>query len=551
MTHPSPSGASEQTEVDVVVVGAGFGGLYALYRLRELGLSVLGIEAASGVGGVWYHNRYPGARVDVDSVDYCYYFSPELYREWRWSERYAGQPELMRYLDHVADRFALRRHILFDSRMIRAQWSPGARRYQVETSSGQRLTCRFLVMATGQLSAPRRPDFPGLDRFRGEWVQTSRWPERPVALAGRRIGVVGTGSTGVQAVPVLAAQASQLHVFQRSPNYSVPAQNGPLDASLWRAIGARVPEERRELFAHPAASHLPRPRGPAADFSEAQRAQILEEQWALGGHGMGFVFSDQTVSRQTNDIVAGFVRSKIREIVADPATAEKLCPYDHPIGTRRLCIDTGYYESFNRENVTLVDVRESPIERITETGIQTASGHHELDLIVFALGFHAFTGALDGANIRNEAGQQPSDLWRRGPRTLLGLMTAGFPNLFLPTGPGSPSVLANMSVQNEYHVDWIAGCLGHMARHGFDTVEPTAKAQDDWTAHVAEVSRDILRRNVQNYMVHVNEDDGTRIFMPYVGGMDRYVRQADAIAAAGYRGFRFGRAGERGSAPAG
>jgi cation diffusion facilitator CzcD-associated flavoprotein CzcO len=542
MNDASPSQGIRHSDFDVVVVGAGFGGLYAIHRFRELGFSVLGLEGAGGVGGVWYHNRYPGARVDVDSIDYCYYFSPELYREWRWSERYASQPELLRYLNHVADRFALRQHILFNNWVIGAQWRSEACRYHLKTSTGRPFTCRFLVMTTGQLSAPRKPDFRGLDRFKGEWVQTSRWPDRHIEFANRRIGIIGTGSTGVQAVPVLAEEARHLYVFQRSPNYSVPAQNGPLDEALWQEIRSRVSEERKDLFGHPAASHIRRARGPAQDFRESERAAMLEEQWALGGHGMGFVFGDQTVSKETNDIVAEFVRSKIRGIVKDPATAEKLCPYDHPIGTRRLCIDTSYYESYNRDNVTLVDVREHPIECITETGIKTANAHYELDLIVFALGFHAFTGSLDAANIRNEAGQQPSDMWKRGPRTLLGLMTVGFPNLFLVTGPGSPSVLANMSVQNEYHVDWIGDCIAYMARNGFATIEPTEEAQDAWTAHVAEVSSKILRRNVKNYMVHVNEDDGTRIFMPYVGGMDQYVRQADEIAAKEYEGFRLSRA---------
>jgi cyclohexanone monooxygenase len=529
----------EQADYDVIVVGAGFGGLYGVYRFRRQGLSVLGIEGASGVGGVWYHNRYPGARVDVDSIDYCYYFSPELYREWRWSERYAAQPELLRYLNHVADRFELRKHFLFNTWVTGAQWRSDSGRYHVQTSTGRHLTCRFLVMTTGQLSAARKPDFAGLDDFKGEWVQTSHWPDRDVRFAGRRIGIIGTGSTGVQAIPMLAAEAKHLYVFQRSPNYSVPAVNGPLDEPLWDKIKARVEEERLELFANATASHMKRGKRPAGDFSLAERTAMLEEQWATGGHGMGALFSDQTVNKETNDFIAEFVRAKIRSIVKDPVVAEKLCPYDHPIGTRRLCLDTNYYDTYNRDNVTLVDVREHPIERITGSGIQTTNAHYELDLIVFALGFHAFAGALDRANIRNEDGRQPSELWRSGPRTLLGLMTVGFPNLFIVTGPGSPSVLANMAVQNEYHIDWIGDCIAYMQERGFATVEPTEEAQDAWTAHVAEVSAKILRRFVKNYMVHVNADDGRRIFMPYVGGMDRYVRQANEIAANGYEGFRF------------
>ena len=540
--RPQDCGLSEG--YDVIVVGAGFGGLYAVHRFRKQGLSVLGIEGASGVGGVWYHNRYPGARVDVESMDYCYYFSEELYREWKWSERYATQPELMKYLNHVADRFDIRRHFVFDNWVSGAQWHPESARYRVSTSGGRKATSRFLVMATGQLSAPRKPPFEGLDDFKGEWIQTSLWPERPVELEGRHIGIVGTGSSGVQTISEVAQVARQLYVFQRSPNYSVPAWNGPLNRQ-WEQVRENVAEERASLFLNAAASHMKRGTRPAADFSREQCLAMLEQAWAEGGHGMGAVFSDQTVNKETNDLVAEFVRSKIRAIVKDPVIAEKLCPYDHPIGTRRLIVDTGYYESYNRPNVTLVDVRESAIKRITRTGIELENGaHYALDLIIFALGFHAFTGSLDRANIRNERGEQPSDRWKRGPRTLLGITTAGFPNLFFPTGPGSPSVLANMSVQNEYHIDWIADCIAHMDQRGFDTVEPTVEAQDEWTAHVAEVANKILRRQVKNYMVHVNED-GTRIFMPYVGGMDRFARQANEIAEKGYDGFRFGRAADK------
>jgi len=536
---------ASRTAYDVIVVGAGLGGLYALHRFGQIGLAVLGLEQASGVGGVWFHNRYPGARVDVESLDYCYYFSPELYRDWRWTERYASQPELLAYLNHVADRFDLRRRILFETALARAQWLPEAARYAVETSDRQKLSCRFLVMATGNLSAARSPDFPGLASFRGEWVQASHWPDRKVALAGRRIAVIGTGSSGVQAIPALAEQASHLTVFQRSPNFSVPARNLALDEAKFREAAADVPGRRRALLQTRAAisSNLG-PALPFAAYSMAEREDRLERQWALGGQGMNRVFADQGIDRHSNDAVADFVRAKIRQIVKNPETAERLCPYDHPIGSRRLCVDTDYYATYNRDNVTLVDISKDPIQRITETGIQTASTHYEIDLIVFAIGFHAFRGALDQVEIRNEKGETPTAHWDRGPRTYLGLMTCGFKNFFFLTGPGSPSVLANMVLMNEEHVNFAAGLIAHMAAHGFATVEPEPAAQAAWTGTVAEAASKLLRLGVKNYMVHVNEDDGSRVFMPYVGGLDRYAEICRGVADGLYQGFAFGRGGD-------
>jgi len=531
-----------ESHYDVIVVGAGFGGLYAVHRFKQQGFTVLGIDGGGGFGGVWYHNRYPGARVDVESIDYCYYFDEALYKEWQWSERYATQPELMKYLNHVADRFDIRRHFVFNNWVNSAQWSDETGRYTVTTNTGLKTSCQFLVMATGQLSAARKVPFPGLDEFKGEWVQTSHWPEREVKLDGRRIAVIGTGSSGVQTISEVAKVAKQLYVFQRSPNFSVPAWNGPVKDMLWQRIKGDVAGERqRLLYGHPGATHIHLGTAPASYYTPEQQQALMEAAWADGGHCFAGIFTDQGSNKATNDIVSEFVRNKIRSIVKDPVVAEKLCPYDHPLGTRRLIVDTGYYETYNRPNVKLVDVKDNPIERITPTGIRLEDGtEYEVDLIILALGFNAFTGSLDRANILNGRGEQPSDRWKRGPRTLLGIATAGFPNLFFPTGPGSPSVLANMSIQNEYHVEWIAGCLGYMQQHGYDTIEATEEAEARWTAHVAEVSERILRRQVKNYMVHVN-DDGSRVFMPYIGGMDRFARQADAVAEKGYEGFRFGR----------
>ncbi len=528
-------------DLDVVVVGAGMGGIYAVHRFREQGLKVLGLEGASGVGGVWFHNRYPGARVDVDSTDYCFYFSPEIFREWTWSERYAAQPELLRYLNFVADRLALKPLFRFETWLTAAEWHPERAQWDLTTSTGDRYRTRFLVMATGNLSAARKPAFAGLEDYQGEWVQTSHWPDREIPFAGRRIAVIGTGSSGVQSIPVMAEEAEQLYVFQRSPNFTVPAQNGPVDMELLERLRGRVLETRKEMFATVGASNIMLTAPPLADLDDAAADERLEWQWGRGGHGMSYLFSDQGRSRDTNTRVAEFVRSKIRGIVKDPELAEKLSPRDHPIGSRRLCLDIGYYETFNRPNVTLVDVKDDPIERITTTGIATRERSFDVDLIVFALGFHPFTGAWDRIDIRNEKGERPTDHWQQGPKTLLGLMTTGFPNIFFLTGPGSPSVLANLFLMNEYHVDYVGELIAHMDRNGYRAVEPTEAAQERWGEHVAEVAAPTLRLQTINYMVHRNPD-GSGVFIPYIGGFGRYAKQADEIAAKGYEGFVFAQA---------
>jgi cation diffusion facilitator CzcD-associated flavoprotein CzcO len=532
----SAEGAANLEDYDAIVVGAGIGGIYALHRFRSQGLKVLGLESADGVGGVWYHNRYPGARVDIDSTDYCYYFSPEIYREWRWSERFATQPELLRYLNFVADRLDIKPLIKFGSSVTAAQWVSETARWEVTTSTGRHFRSRFLVMATGNLSAARKPPFPGLDDYQGEWVQTSHWPDRDVAFAGRRVAVIGTGSSSVQAVPMIAEQAEHLYVFQRSPNFSVPARNGPINAALYDDIKLRVSEVRSELFASIGASNVMKPSPPLSEFNEVAALQRLETQWEAGGHGMAYLFGDQGTNAGTNELIAEFVRGKIRAMVHDQKLAEKLSPRDHPIGSRRLCLDTDYFASFNRPNVTLVDVAADPIERITASGIATRDHAYDVDLIVFALGFHAFTGAWDRIDIRNEKGKHPTDDWKQGPKTLLGLMTEGFPNFFFLTGPGSPSVLANLFLMNEYHADWVADMIAYMDRKGLSTVEPGEEAQSAWTAHVAEVASPMLRRRVTNYMVQ-RTDDGEEVFIPYIGGFNRYAEQADDIAARDYDGF--------------
>jgi cation diffusion facilitator CzcD-associated flavoprotein CzcO len=523
---------------DVIVVGAGMGGLYGVHRFRGQGLSVLCLEAASGVGGVWLHNAYPGARVDVESVSYCYFFDPELYQEWNWSERYAAQPEILAYLNHVADKYDLRRSIKFDTRVVSAQWDPGATHYVVTSEAGETFTARFLVMATGQLSKPRRPSFEGLDDFRGEWVQTASW--HPVAIDGKRVGVIGTGSSGVQAITAISKTAAQTYVFQRTANYSIPAHNRSADKARKERLAGKVQEVWDEIIHTPGGLLLPPVMGKAGNFPAEQRQVILEERWAFGGQSLLGLFSDQGVDLEVNQMVSDFVRQKTRERIDDPELAEKLLCTTYPIGVRRICIDTGYYECFNQDNVHLVDIKDDPIERITENGIRLTSGEEVgLDTIVFALGFDAFTGALDEAGITNERGRHPSDNWRRGPRTFLGLMTTDFPNLFIITGPLSPSVLANMNLANVQHMNFVGDLIAHMNGHGYTRVEPTREAEDAWTAHAAELAEPLLRRAHDNYMVHVNKDDGTRIFIPYSGGVAGYVRRCDAVAAAGYDGFSF------------
>lgn len=536
----SNSTEERSTDYDVIVVGAGMGGIYAVHRFVSQGLSVLGLEGAPDVGGVWYHNAYPGARVDIESANYCYFFDPELYREWKWSERYAAQPEILAYLNHVADRYDVRRHIKFNTYMVSGQWENEANRYSVTTEAGEVFTARYLVMTTGQLSKPRRPQFAGLDDFQGEWYQTSQWPHEPVELDGKRIGVIGTGSSGVQVITAVAPIAKHLTVFQRTPNYSVPAYNRAADTRKHKRLAADVEGVWKEILESPGGLILPPGRGHSGQYTYEQIQQMLEERWAFGGQSLLSLFSDQGVDPQVNEIVAQFVRERVMDTVEDPKTAETLVPDEYPIGVRRLCIDTGYYETFNRPNVSLVDLKADPIERITPQGIRLAGGEEiELDVIVFALGFNAFTGALDEAGIRNEHGVSPSDNWSRGPRTFLGLTTTGFPNLFLVTGPGSPSVLANMNVANVQHINFIGDLIDYMTNHGYQRVEPTIEAETDWTEHAASIAEPMLRRKHDNYMVHVNRDDDSRVFIPYAGGFNDYVARVQEVVDDNYAGFIF------------
>jgi cation diffusion facilitator CzcD-associated flavoprotein CzcO len=444
----------------------------------------------------------------------------------------------MEHINWVADKLDVRRLFRFDTWLRKAQWSPQDQRWHLETDRGDRIAARFLVMCTGNLSEPKPIPFPGLEHFRGEWLQTNRWPHREVDFKDKRVAIVGTGSSGVQAVPVVAREAKHLFVFQRTPHYGVPARNGPHDIEKQRAISRNLEDYKESMLARPTLPVGQEDRKLAAQYTPEERRERMERQWAYGGHGMAYVFEDIGVDRGANEIAAEFVRDKIREQVHDPVVAEKLCP-DYPIGTRRLILEIDYYESFNRDNVSLVDLREDPIEEITETGIRTHNNHYDVDLIVFALGFRPFLGAIDTAGVVNEEGQTPRQAWARGPRTVFGLMTPGFPNFFHPTNAGSPSVLGPLILENEFHVDWIADCIEHMQQSGFATVEATEEGADIWGRKSAKVAENMIRRQVDNYMVHVNADDGSRIFQPWGAGMATYVPEVRLMTGRNYEGFAF------------
>jgi cyclohexanone monooxygenase len=522
---------------DAVIVGAGFAGLYMLHRLRGLGLSARIYEAGSGVGGTWFWNRYPGARCDVESLEYSYSFSEELEQEWQWTERYASQPEILRYLNHVAERFDLKRDIQFETRVTSATFDETANCWTIVTDRGDRVSAKFCVMATGCLSTAKVPDFKGIETFRGKTYHTGHWPHEGVDFTGQRVGVIGTGSSAIQSIPNIARQASHLFVFQRTPNFSLPARNGPLSPEVAQDWRVNRVEYRDRARAAPFALLIEQSEKLAADVSPEDREREYEERWRRGGFAMLGAFADIIVNQEANDTAAEFVRSKIRGMVDDPAVAEKLLPRDYPIATKRICVDTGYFETFNRDDITLIDARATPIEEITPTGLRTSEADYQLDSIVFATGFDAMTGALCNIEIRGRAGVTLKRKWSEGPRTYLGIMVAGFPNLFTITGPGSPSVLSNMVMAIEQHVDWIAGCLGYLRERQFATVEATVDAENEWVAHVNEVAGATLFPLANSWYVGANIPGKPRVFMPYIGGFAVYRQKCDEVAARGYEGF--------------
>jgi len=531
----------ERRDFDAVVIGAGFAGLYALYKLRDvLGMSVRVYETGDGVGGTWYWNRYPGARCDSESFYYCYSFSKELAQEWEWTGRYPEQPEIERYLNHVADRFDLRRDIRLSTRVTGARFDDAAGVWEVETDRGDRVRAHFLISAVGCLSTPSIPRIPGLERFRGEVYYTATWPRERVSFAGKRVGLVGTGSSGIQATPRIAAEAAHLTVFQRTPNFTVPARHMAFPPDKQ----AEIKRDYEAIFERTRTSPAGFPYFPidrkTTDVSPEEREAIFEDLWDKGGFRFLWGgFCDLLVDPAANELASEFIRAKIREIVKDPETAERLCPRDHPYGAKRPPIDTDYYATFNRDDVTLVDIRSAPIEAITPTGLRTKDREYELDVLVFATGFDAMTGSLLKIDIRGAGGLRLADAWAEGPRTLLGLQIAGFPNLFTITGPGSPSVLVNMPVAIEHHVDWIADCLEYMREHGKTRVEATESAQAAWAVHVAEVSTHSLFSRANSWYVGANIPGKPRVVMPYTGGQPLYRERCEAAVKAGYEGFEF------------
>ncbi|MEW6268885.1 MAG: alpha/beta hydrolase fold domain-containing protein [Thermodesulfobacteriota bacterium] len=531
---------SAQADFDAVVVGAGFAGLYMLYKLRSLGFSVTVLESADDVGGTWYWNRYPGARCDIESIDYSYSFDPELEREWQWSERYATQPEILRYLGHVADKHDLRRDIRFSTRVRAAQWDEDASLWRIRTDHGDELRCRFYVMATGCLSVPKTPDVPGYGCFAGESYYTGRWPKDGVDFTGKRVAVIGTGSSAIQSIPIIARQARELTVFQRTPNFSRPAHNGPVTAAKKARFDVDPAAYREAARWSGAGVPMEPPQIRAFQVPEAERLARYEEAYASGDLlAFGGLFADIGTNPDANETVCEFLRSKIRSIVRDPETAEALCPKDHYYGTKRPCIDTGYYETFNLPHVRLVDLRKDPIRTITERGIDTASRSFAFDVIVFATGFDAMTGALVSVDIRGRDGLTLAEKWSEGPRTYLGLMTRGFPNLFTITGPGSPSVLSNMAVSIEQHVDWIGACLAHMREQRLEVIEPTPAAEAAWVQHVDDGASISLFPRANSWYMGANVPGKPRVFLPYIGGVDRYRKACDEVVRRGYLGFAF------------
>ena len=536
--HSNPGNSDRPDTFDAVVVGAGFAGMYMLYRLRESGFSVRVYEQGDGVGGTWYWNRYPGARCDVESMQYSYSFSEELQQQWDWSERYAPQPEILKYANHVADRFDLRRDIQFSTRVEAAVFDERANEWSVTTSDGKMVTAQFVILATGCLSNARMPDIKGLGDFRGKVYHTGHWPHETVDFTGLRVAVIGTGSSGIQSVPVIAEQARHLTVFQRTANFSIPARNAPLTEEERQAFRQNYPEIRR--FAREEArngiyTEMP-DRGALEDGDNERRARY-EARWERGGLTFMAVYNDLALDKAANDTAAEFVREKIAEIVKDSDTAKLLQPNSHPIGTKRICIDSDYFATFNRPNVTLVDIRSNPIEEILPDGVRAGGKAYEVDALVLATGFDAMTGSVAKIDIHGRGGQTLNQKWAEGPRTWLGLMSHGFPNLFIITGPGSPSVLSNMIVSIEQHVDWIADCAVWMRERRLEAMEANKDAEDGWVAHVNEVAHGTLYPRANSWYMGANIPGKPRIFMPYIGGVGAYRQICNDVAAKGYEGF--------------
>ena len=531
------TGEKNLSEFDAVVVGAGFSGLYMLLKLREAGLKTRLYEAGEGIGGTWFWNRYPGARCDVPSLQYSYAFDEELQQEWKWPERYSAQGDILKYIQHVADRFDLMKDVQLSTRVRKATYDDANKKWLIDTDN-QKVEARFCVMATGCLSSANSPTFPGLHTFEGTTYHTGNWPHSKVDFSGKIVGIIGTGSSAIQSIPEIASKAKHLYVFQRTPNFSVPAENKIIDSTLEEKIKANYPEYRKEWASKPFAYDLKVNEGKAISASKEELLVEYERRWKDGGLMFLGAFSDLLLDKAANDTAAEFIRGKIKKIVSDPNVASMLMP-DHYVGCKRLCADSGYYETFNRDNVTLVDISDNSIDTFDEKGINLSSGEHfSLDDVVFATGFDAMTGALDKIDIIGKDQISLRKKWKEGPKSYLGLGISGFPNLFHIAGPGSPSVLTNMLVSIQQHVEWITDCITWMREKGFSKIEASKEAENSWVAHVNEVADLTVYPLCNSWYLGANIPGKTRQFMPYVGGFPPYVEKCNDVASKGYEGFK-------------
>ena len=534
----------DKETVDVVIVGAGFAGMYMQHKIQQRGLSVRLYEAGSGVGGTWYWNTYPGARVDVESVEYSYSFDDDLQQEWSWSERYASQPELMRYANHFADRFKLRQNMQFNTRVTSAVYDAKKYRWQVATNLGGEVSAKYCVLATGFLSSGSIPNFDGLNDYSGDKYLTSRWPKEEINFSGQKVAVIGTGSSAVQSIPIIAKQADHLFVFQRTPSFSIPARNGPLDREFEKRVKSDYPEWRRRQRYESRAGFISvnfQPTAPndksAVDVSAEERFADYEMRWQSGGLCYYSSFIDLLTNEEANKTLADFVRNKIREKVEDPEIAELLAPKDYPIMAKRLCADTNYYETYNRKNVSLVSIKDSPIEKLTDKGLIVHSHEYEVDSIIFATGFDAVTGAIKNINVRGLQGKSLDEHWEGAPRAYLGLMSSGFPNLFFLDGPCSNGALVSPMLLSEYQVEWVDRCINQIGIGPDAEIEPTLKAENSWMEHMEEVGKDSLLHLANSWYVGANIPGKPRALLSYLGGLENYRRQCSSGEANDYGNF--------------
>ena len=529
----------KNVDVDVVVVGAGFSGLYLLYRLRKAGFSTRVFERGGDVGGTWYWNRYPGARCDVESLQYSYSFDEQLQQDWHWPEKFSAQPDILAYANHVADRFNLKKDIEFNVEVKASRFDENLKTWKITTNTGEEIDAQYFIMATGCISTTQIPNIKGLSDYVGNTFHTGDWPHEEVDFSGQSIAVIGTGSSGIQSIPVLAKQAKKLTVFQRTPNYSIPSQNEPMTKKYERSWKDVYSERRKEMrySAHGSLKDLNDV--PALSVDEDQRQELYTKRWAIGGTGFLGSFNDLLTNADANYTAAEYVRQQIKRVVKDKETAEILCPRSYPIGTKRICIDTGYFETYNRENVKLVDISKKPIQRLVADGIIVDDQLYAFDSIIFATGFDAMTGSIFNVDIKGRGGLALKEKWNAGPKTYLGLMSSSFPNLFMITGPGSPSVKSNMIMSIEQHVDLVIETLLSMRRKGLSVVEPELEAENKWVDHVQEVANKTLFPQANSWYMGANIPGKPRLFMPYIGGVGAYREICEEIVANNYRGFKF------------